>query len=230
MKRIHIALLGLLIGMLPDAHGTTVGFGTLGTVRTFNDESGALLGTANSLVLVGNFLSETFTFNPLVSIATNVQAITTIGGWKQFGLDADTGATDPGVVLPGITITSAGKLTGTVADTNAGLRQAGYFNGKNLYLWVFNAASVSSATQMGIFRSPDAAQAWIFATAGTVGDSITYSVSTSGAPNVNPIGLAGTTSGTQLRLVSAVPEPSVLALGGMAALGMLASRKRGMKK
>lgn len=230
MKRIYIALLGILIGIAPDVCATTVGFGTLGSVRTFNDESGVLLGTSNSLVLVGNFLSETFTFNPLVSIATNVQAITTIGGWKQLGLDADTSLTNTGVVLPGITITSAGKMTGNLADNNSGPRQAGYFNGKNMYLWVFNAASVSSATQMGIFRSSDAAQAWIFGTSGTVGDNITYSVSTSGAPTVSPIGSTGTTSGTQLKLASAVPEPSVFALGGMAALGMLASRKRGMKK
>ena len=122
-----------------------------------------------------------------------------------------------------------GPVTPTKAD---------FFNGKQIYLWLFNGPSIAAATQMGIFTSTDAIVPWTFKTnAGGVGDSSSLStVGTGGTPGAPTMVAAGTvgvgsTSSTTLQLVaSTVPEPSVLALGGVAGLGMLASRKRRQRK
>ena len=234
MKKLPLFLSILSMVALPIAHATTVGFSPAPTSRTVVDALGSTITNANSLALAGNFISEAFVFNPALSIAANVSAITLTGGWKQFGLDTVTLATDPGVALPGLNISAAGKLGGSIVDNNAGATQAAYYNAKNLYIWLFNAPTVAAATQMGIFRSTDASVPWAFATTnGGVGDVLTYSTLISAAPTILAIGgtgsvqaAGGTFTNGALQLAATVPEPSVLALGGLAGLGMLASRRR----
>ena len=223
---------------LPIAHATTVGFSPAPTTRTVVDALGSTVTNASSLALAGNFISEAFVFNPSLSIASNVTAITVAGGWKQFGLDTITSATDPGVALPGLNISAAGKLGSSIIDNNAGTTQAAYFNAKSLYIWLFNAPTVAAATQMGIFRSTDASVPWTFATTnGGVGDVLTYSTLISSAPTILAIGGTGSVQPAgvsfpngALQLATTVPEPSVLALGCIAGIGMLASRRRKQRK
>ena len=226
MKKSLLTFLSLVLVALPVARGTTVGFSPVGAQRLVVDSSSTLVGTS-SLALVGNFTTESFTFNPSLSISANVAAITTTGGWKQFGLDTGTLATDPGVTLPGISINASGKLSGSITDNNGGSTQAVYFNTKNLYVWLFNATTIASATQMGIFRSTDAVTPWLFPTNGGVSDTITFSTTSAGAPTMVSIGGAGSATTTNMQLVAAtVPEPSALALVGVAGMGMLAARRR----
>lgn len=231
MKRTLVLLLCFTVAISPLAFGTTVGFGPQPTSRTVVDPLGATVGLS-SLVWAGNFTTQAgVAFNPLVSISQNVTAITLAGGWEGFGVDTVTDATNPTVILPGLTLNATGKVGGTIVDNNGGSTQAAYFNNKSLYLWIFNASTVSAATQMGIFRSTDGAPAWTFSVnAGGVGDVLTYSTTNAGAPTVIAIGGAGSTPAGQMMLVAAVPEPSVLALGAMAGLGMLVSRKRRQRK
>ena len=228
MKRILILMCCVAAVISPVALATTVGFAPLGTARTVVDSLGVTVPTTG-LVMVGNFVSEGFTFNPLLTIAQNVAAITLAGTWERFGVDTLTDATNPGVTLPGLTINGAGKIGLSLVDGNGGLTQAAYFNNKSLYLWIFNASTVAAATEMGIFRSTDAANTWVFPVHGTVGDNQTYSTAPGGAPTMLAIGGTGSTPVGQMKL-AAVPEPSVLSLGAMAGLGMLASRKRRQRK
>lgn len=87
--------------------------------------------------------------------------------------------------------------------------------GTSLYLWVFNDATPGSATEWGIFNS----SSWVMPS-----DLGTVSMTSSLIDNV----VAGTTSGSDFRLVSTVPEPSAFAaLAGFLALGCVALRRRG---
>lgn len=230
MKKVSLLIFSFAVCCSQFAIATTVGFSPVPSARTVVDASGAIIGTS-SVVWVGDFTSEVFNFNPLLSISANVNAITLAGGWKQFTLDSQTGTANSGVT-GALAINAAGKLSGSVTDPNTGPTQAGYFdNHRNLYVWVFNAATVSASTQMGIFRSPDAGSTgWLFPLTSDIG-STPLSNSPSGAPTVVATGSVGSTSSTQLALIaSTVPEPSVLALGSMSLVGLLASRKRGLKK
>lgn len=221
---------------MPIAHATTVGFSPNPSARTVVNSFGGTVGIS-SLAWAGNFTSEAFTFNSALSISANVTAITTAGGWERFGVDTVTDAPNPTVSLPGLGISASGKLGGSIVDNNSGATQATYFNGRSLYVWLFNATTVGAATEMGIFRSTNASVPWNFATTnGGVGDVLTYSTQVSGAPTISAIGGTGSVTNTSgpgaagtLQLIG-VPEPSVLALSTLAGMGMLASRRRKQRK
>ena len=221
------------LGSLQFAHGTSVTFGSTGSARTVFEANGTTQLASGDLVWMGTFASEAFAFNPLFSVATNVSAITTAGGWEQFSIDTSTDTLNPGATST-LQITATGKAGGSVVDNNGGATQAAFFNGKNVYLWIFDAPTVGAATQMGIFRAPnaDAVVDWIFPNnAGGVGDTITLSTTATGAPTINSIGGAGTSNSTQLILSAAgVPEPSSAVLIGVAVLGLLGMRRRSFKK
>ena len=218
-----------LLGAMPIANATTVTFGAVPTARTVTAADGVTTITSG-LVMVGTFANEAFTFIPGVS---TFATISLAGSWERLGVDTVTDTTNSGVTLPGLTINGTGKVGTSITDNNFGPTKADFFNTKPLYLWIFDAATVNSATQMGIFRATSASVPWAFTSnAGGATDSVTYSTTQSGAPTIvatGGVGSVGTAGNGTLQLVT-VPEPSVLALGGMAALGMLASRKRGMKK
>ena len=218
------------------ASATTVTWSGVPSARTVTLEDGTTTVTSG-LVLAGAFASTAFVFNPSLSIQANFNAISTAGGWKQFTLDTVSGTPDAGVINT-LTILSSppGKVGLQVTDNNNGPvtpTKADFFNGKQIYIWIFNNASIAAATQMGIFTATTATVPWLFpVNAGGVGDGITVSTASSGAPTMLAAGTVGvgSVSSSQLTLVASVPEPSVLALGGVAGLGMLASRKRRQRK
>ena len=237
MKKSLFTLVVITLGITSIASATTVTWGASPPARTVTLEGGITTVTGG-LVLVGAFANTAFSFDRNFNIATNFSTISTAGGWKQFTLDTVTGTPNANVTNSLTIVTSpAGRIGGSVTDNNNGAvtpTKADFFNSKQIYLWVFNAASIAASTQMGIFTATTASPVWSFPiNAGGLGDTVTLGTSGASAATMIAAGTAGgvgTANATQLQLVAAVPEPSVLALGGMAALGMLASRKRGMKK
>jgi hypothetical protein len=224
MKKLTFVLPAVLLATLAGAHATTVGFSGTPSARTVVDSTATQL-SITSLVWVGTFTSESFAYNPSLSIAANVAAIESLGGWNQFSLDTSSGLLDPGASST-LAINGSGKVSGQVIDNNSGATEADFFNGKAIYLWVFNGSTVSGSTEMGIFRAKSGATTpWTYPTnGGGVGDSVTLSTASSITPNISAIGGAGSTSSTNLTLV---PEPTTLVtLAGSAAfLGMLRRRR-----
>lgn len=235
MKKSLLTIASIAFGITSVASATTVTWGAAPTARTVTLQGG-LTTVTGGLVLVGAFANTTFSFNSSLDIATNFTTISTAGGWKQFTLDTVTGTPNAGITnTMTITTSPVGKIGGSVTDNNNGPvtpTKADFFNGKQIYLWVFNAATIAASTQMGVFTATTASPVWNFPTnLGGLGDGVTLGTTTSTAATMVSAGSVGTATSTQLQLVATtVPEPSVLVLGGMAALGMLASRKRGIKK
>jgi hypothetical protein len=215
-----LALSVLSTFALQNANATTIILGAIPTARTITDADTTTTITTG-IALVGTFTSEAFTFNPALSISANVAAITTAGGWTQFAAPAT------------MAINGTGKVgTAGITDNTAA---ATAFNNQPLYLWVFNAATPGAATEMGIFRATTATVPWTFPVNGFgVSDNPTISSTSIAAPTLVAIGNTGSTTtgaGTtvdpgKLILAKPVPEPSTLALGGLAGLGMLSSRWR----
>jgi len=235
MKKSLLTLGLLSVAAIPLAHATSVTWSGVPSARTAVDHLFTQV-TAGSLVWAGTFANDTvYTFNPALSIATNVANFTSSDGWKQFTLDPATGLPDlPLAITNTLAVSASGKLSGTVTDNNGtpglGL-QASFFDNKGAYLWVFNATTVASATEMGIFRAITTSP-WSFPPNNNgSGDVVSLSSSNAAAPTIAVIGGAGSTNTTQFILAaSTVPEPSVLALGGLAGIGMLSSRRRKQRK
>lgn len=234
MKKSFFTLAAFTFGITSIASATSVTWGAAPTARTVVLQSGSTV--SSGLVLVGAFGNTGFSFNSSLDIPSNFSVISTAGNWKQFTLDTIDGSLDANITNT-MTITASGKIGGNVTDNNNGPvtpTKADFFNGKQIYLWVFNAATVAASTQMGIFTATTASPVWNFPiNQGGLGDGTTLGTTTTSAATMVSAGISGgvgTATSSQLQLVAAVPEPSVFALGGMAALGMLASRKRGMKK
>ena len=231
MKLKSAILAAILCLASASAFGTTVGFTTLGSQRTGQDSTGVQLSTS-TLVWVGTFSSESFSYASLSSqsVSSAVAAIKTAGGWEQFGVDTSTDVTNAGVTNT-IAINGSGRLSGSEVDNTTGATKADFFNGKSLYVWVFNASTIGAATEMGIFRATDATTAWNFATnAGGVGDITTYSTNPSVAPTFAAIGNVGTTTSTVFKTATfgsgPVPEPSRLMLFGLGVVGLVFRRRR----
>ena len=220
------------------ATATSVGVTTFGSQRLVQDSGSNLLLGANTFVWMGNFTTESFgasAFNPALSISANVAAMQSAGGWRQFGFDSNGTAEFDSNTLA---INSASKLSGNIADTSVG---ADYFgkatptDTRKIYLWIFKGTSISNATEMGIFRSPDAvSQPWTFPINGNVGSDV-ITLTTNSASNLTPtivaIGGAGSATATRFQLsgtVTAVPEPSTLAFG--VSLGLVAGYFRQRRK
>jgi hypothetical protein len=217
--------------VLPLAHGTTITFSASPTARAVEDSSGALLTNASALILAGTFTNPSFSINTGLSLAANYANVVASGGWEQFGLDTVTSALNTGVT-GGFILSGSSKIGGSISDNNTGSTKADFFNGKQLYLWVFNASSVGAATQMGIFRSPNASTPWTFpVNAEGIGDGQSFVTSSGGAPTIAAIGGFGSSSGTRLTLtnnfnVVPVPEPSTLAFGVLTVVVAASSRRR----
>lgn len=171
----------------------------------------------------------------------NVANAIASGGWNQFTLDPSTGSayTDSAAIANTqntLIVSGIGRVGGQVTDNNgapgSGLG-ASFFDGKPLYLWIFNGTSVNSSTQMGIFRAATATPSWTFKNnANGVGDDVTLVTTNAGAA-VNAIGGFGSATTSQFRLtgdfnVVPVPEPGTLTVGlltGMAGLCIHRRRK-----
>lgn len=216
-------LLATIIGLaiMPLANATTVGFSPAPTARTLKDSSGTNLSTS-SLVWAGNFSSEVFSLNNSLTIAQNVTAIQTAGGWEQFGVDTATDVPNSGATGT-LTVSGIAKLGGSITDNNTGATKADYFNAKNIYVWVFNASTVGAATEMGIFK----AAPWVFPTnAGGIGDSGLFGSTVAVTPAA--VGGIGSTSSSLLQLsgITPVPEASTFATGAMLVLAAMKMRRR----
>jgi hypothetical protein len=219
------------------SRATTINFGAVPTARQVVDASDAVLSSATSLVWAGTFASTSFSLNPNLNFAANVAAIQAAGQWKQFTLNPATGTPDTGIVNTlAISSTQPGRIGGTLTDTNGSIDNtdsvgAAFFNGKPLYLWVFNASTVSGASQMGIFRATTANTAWTFPqNLGGVGDVATLST-TPGATSViaaiNGIGTGATGAGTlKLSSLPVIPEPSTMGFGILTTLAVISRRQR----
>lgn len=228
MKKPLLILSVLSLSAMSVAHATSVTWSGVPSGRTTVDHLLTQV-PAGSLVWAGTFATETgYAFNPLISILANVNNFKSAGGWKQFTLDPATGIADAAITNT-LTISASGKVAGQVADNNGlvgSTNQASFFDNKGAYVWVFNATTVAAATEMGVFRA-STTNPWIFPVNGNgSGDVVSYSSSNANAPTVTAVGGAGAVTTTNFVLVQAVPEPSVLALGGLAGLGMLSSRRR----
>ena len=235
MNHSLIGLAGIALALLPAAHASTVVLSAVPTARSVVGSNGTTIVTSG-LVWVGTFGNESFSFNPSLTVAQNVGAIATVGGWYQFGLDAASTPTNLGATVDlGVTNTlsirtsPAGRIGGSITDNNSGATKADFFNGKALYLWVFNGSTPADSTELGIFRATDATVPWAFATnAGGIADSVTYSTTGTGAPTIAAIGGAGSTTSSTYQLVAAVPEPSTAAMGALAMLGLVFRRRRAL--
>ncbi|MEO6739430.1 MAG: hypothetical protein ABIP20_04205 [Chthoniobacteraceae bacterium] len=232
--RKSILLLGVAcIAWHSVASATSVTFTAAGSQRLVESSTGTLLTNLNAFVWLGNFTTESFTFNSAASIASNVAAIKAAGGWRQFGFDSTGDVNEADVFSLGVT--NASKISGTITDINS--PGADYFgklspvNTSKAYLWIFKGTSLLDATEMGIFRSPDAGIPWAFpANGGGIGDAVTLSDTSVTAPNISAFG-AGSATSTRLILSAAsavvpVPEPSTFVFGVSLCIAATSLRRR----
>jgi hypothetical protein len=230
MKRAFISLTAFLAGCVGAANATTITFSGAPTARTVVDSSSQTLAQGD-LVLAGTFSNTSFSLNSSLSLADNLASVVSSGVWKQFTFDPTTGLLDSGITNR-LAINSNGKAGGVVADIN--IPQADYFDGKQGYLMIFNASTVASATQMGIFTATSASTPWVFPTnqGGGPGDAFTWSSGSVATPTMVAIGGFGSTSSSQLTLtnnfaaVPPVPEPSTFSFGLLAGLVAIFPRMR----
>jgi len=211
MKKLLFLVLAGFLGSNFACHATTVAFAASPADRIVVDSTSTEISTG-SLVWEGTFSNTSFSFNPSISIAANVANIQSAGGWQQFG------ATNLGIT----SVFGHVRISGSVQDNTA---SADPFNGKNVYLWVFNAPTVAASTQMGIYTD---AGVWVYPTNlnGAPGDTSNYDTSTTYAATA--VGGAGSvTSSNMILSAASVPEPTTLVtLAGSAAfLGMLRRRR-----
>jgi hypothetical protein len=171
-----------------------------------------------------------------LSLQANVTAVINSGGWNQFGLDTSTKDPVPGLVNS-VGINSSGKLSGSITDNNVNVStQADFFNGKPLFVWIFNTSNITTATEMGIFRATTTGTPWLFPTnAGGVGDTQTgLSTTPVGSPVISAFGgfgIGASSTDTQLRLtnsfnVTAVPEPATAIFGLFTGVAAVCFRRR----
>lgn len=230
MKKSPLIIAAFIAASLPAVHATSVTFSGVPSARAVVVDAAGTLVTQGSLVMAGTFVTPAnIHLDSSMSLAANYNTNTANAGWKQFTLDPSTGLLDTGATN-NITISSIGKVGGTATDNAS--PQADFFNSKTVYLWIFNAATVGAATEMGIYTATTATPPWVFPTnANGVGDTVTLSTTSSGSPVIAALGGFGTTSSTRFQLtdqfnVSAVPEPGTLGAGLFVGLVGICMRPR----
>lgn len=212
---------------------SSVTFAPNPTSRSIASEAGVdFTGAGAGGYWIGTFSNEVAieaSIDHFLLVAVNVATIIDAGGWERFTLDTDTGSLSDSAssTLDFVPLSGTARLGGTATDNTAGATKADFFNGKQIYVWVFNADTLGSATEMGIFEATAATVPWIFPTnLGGFGDTLTLSTSVSGA-TIAEVGGVGSVLGTQLRTeVFGVPEPSRLMLLSVVGLGAVFRRRR----
>lgn len=208
MKKAFIVAISL-VASISSIHAAAITFGAVPTAQQFLNKDGVAL--SGGLVLVGTFADAASISLKPGSVDSSFSNIASTAGWTQFS-------------PLGISTNTAGRVGGQVIDNAS---SADFFNGKPLFLWVFNGTTRSNSTEFGIFRAGSAQIPWAFPTnAGGVGDSLTLSTTTSGAGTISAIGGVGS-SASGLRLVAPVPEPGTVALLLVGAVGFASRRRRG---
>lgn len=187
-------LLSLLVfAALNVSHATSVSLSNQPQGRSVVDFDN-LAVPDGSLVLVGTFSN--------ISALANVppDQLASDAGWTQFGSSLATQTV----------FGNPGKLVGTTTDLSAAA-----FNGKPIYLWIFDGPTIASSTSYGVFTASSGVPAWNFPTNnGGIGDLITISADDS---SLSAVAGLGSVDGAQIRLVSiaSVPEPAAVGLLGM---------------
>ncbi|MEO6785281.1 MAG: PEP-CTERM sorting domain-containing protein [Chthoniobacteraceae bacterium] len=212
-KSVFLSIVASL-ATLPLASATTVGWGATPSSRSVVQPNSSAV-TAGSEVLIGTFANENFSLSSGTVLA-NWTSIMAAGGCSQFASPIFTSSIAGGTKVGGQTTDNTGTATA--------------FNGKTIYLVLFDTTSPNTATEMGIFKATSASPAWVFPnnnngigdTQTSLGTDIT-AAATIVAVGTTPIGSANS---TQLQLAAPVPEPSTLTFGALAALAAAGSRRR----
>jgi hypothetical protein len=236
MNKLSLSVAFLVSIFGPKLQATTLAFSPGPSARVIASSAGVNFTSVTSgSVWLGTFATPgAFTANSLLDVSTNVANIISAGGWERFTFD--TASATPTTQNAGVTSTvdfalfsGVARLGGGATDTTTGATKADFFNGKQVYAWIFNNDDPALATEMGIFTST----AWSpIPTNGTVGDSLALGTTT--ATTITAVGGAGSvfTGGTsltnQLRLgeFNAIPEPSRLLLISVGFMGLVARRRR----
>ncbi|XHR30064.1 MAG: PEP-CTERM sorting domain-containing protein [Chthoniobacteraceae bacterium] len=218
MKRL-ICLSLLYFAVVLPASATTVNFTSTNLFDvgsfTFVDANGNVLSDGD-LVRIGYFENSS-----AITAGMSVEEMEIAGVWHDFG--------DLQISSP---FDYSGKVYGDVTDTSAA---ASAFDGKSLYIWVFDAGTTSAASSYGVFQATSAELAWIFPNNQYgLGDSVTLNIDEASLQAVQNVGEVDAASG-EVKLVSieAVPEPSAMALGGLSLLaigGFRWVRARGLRQ
>lgn len=233
MKRFFPLSAFAFLSVLTHSNATLVSFaGGPTTLSVVTSAATPLL--SGDLVWIGTFSNPSnFSFNPSNTIAQNIASIESSGGWNQFSLDTATGTVNSGVTVSG-GINGNHRLSLSVNDTSTGVTKADFFNGKVIYVWIFDASTTTAADQMGIFTAGvSATTAWVFPSnqATPPNNQVQVTTDPSATPNMLAVGGAGSVnSGSSLQLVAGAPapEPSTLAafFGGAGLLAMGRRRRR----
>lgn len=238
MKNALFAASAILTGLGTLAQATTVSFSPAPSARTITTADGSVLAPT-SLVLLGNFSSEAFFYNPALSASANFTAISTAGGWEQFGFDTQTGVANAGVSNT-VAINASGKIGGSLTDNTTGATKADFFNGKTAYLWIFDGPSIANSNTMGIFKDPTETSPnipWIYPSnaGGAPGDTVAFGTTVGSNPNVSAVAGVGSVTNSggpneRGRMLLAVPEPSTALLSAVGAIVMIARRRRAQSR
>lgn len=162
--------------------------------------------TAGDLIRIG-FFSTTSNLGTSNSFSTLNSAFTPIGEGSADG-DTLTETGNSGDTIDINNISGAGTFAASFGNVNATYLPTG----DQLYMWIFNSTSTSSATQWAIFDAPS----WTFPASG---GATTLSLS---SPSISV--LRGSTvvmnGTTDYELANTVPEPTNLAaFGALAVFG-----------
>jgi hypothetical protein len=212
------------------AQAATVQVQALGSITNLTPGSGFNIQLADgitnvaagSLVRIGYFSgltsSDVSTLFADWKSASNPNGLSTLyNSWENFG---NVGTMDH-------TLNFAGRFTPR-AWTNT---PVGAFNGRQVYVWIWNAATTNAATQFGVFTATN----WTFPTTDNPGDlgnfarNYAFNTNFNLGTNNGALGIAaiiGSEDGNSFNLarLEQVPEPgSVVAL---LAVGSLLPRRR----
>ncbi len=202
--------IALLMASVLSAEATSVSLSSLGNTGPaayLND--GVTLVPNGSLVRIGTF-STPGDLSTFVQFGTStVKTYPSLGG-------------NPGKVVGSV-------ASGTEEDDTQ-------FNGKDIYIWIYNAATEAAATQSGIFRATvnGTGDGWVFKDNNTGSLDADSSALDVAAINVaiSPPGLNGASVGTGVNtatsrlILAAVPEPTTATFAGLVGLLALSRRRR----
>ena len=225
----------LSIISLSPLKAASVSFGVNPTSRSIASEAGVnFAGAGSGSYWIGTFSNEIVIetmVDHFLPVAVNVATIIDAAGWEQFTMDTVDSSLNSAAssTLDFVPLSGAARLGGTATDNTSGATKADFFNGKQIYIWIFNADMLSSATEMGIFEATAATVPWIFpVNEGGLGDALTLSTSTGGA-TIAAVGGVGSISDSQIRTEAfglTVPEPTRILLLGFGAACLALHRRR----
>lgn len=191
----------------------------------FHDAAGTLIKNSDNSAFTGGIARFGY-FAPTTNFAGSVASLqTAFIELANYTLTGNTWNTSTA-------FTASGTYGGLAYDGNSGSNApfSGDIAGENMYLWVLNNSTTSSATQHGIFSAPGI---WTWTDAdepGTNGGDSSFSLGIGTDTGlVANIGIAasdaGLAGGHSLAAIGAIPEPSRAFLG-LLGLGALFFRRR----